>query len=161
MQTDHIGALAHPLILDPLAWAALRVMTGLSVAGCYTVVEAWLQAKVTNQTRGRVLGIYRVVDLGASLIAQLMIGVLEPASYVSYNILAILCCASLLPLMLIRVPAPASAHAATVHREIDLARQLALGRTERRRIPLGSVHIVHGHESRLYIHGAPPAAASP
>ncbi len=98
--TGTIGALAHPLYIDPLAWSLLRMLTGLAVAGCYTVVEAWLQAKVTNETRGRTLGIYRFVDLAASLAAQLLIGVLEPASYVSYNILAILCCAAILPLML-------------------------------------------------------------
>jgi len=101
-----IGALAHPLIIDPLAWAFFRVMTGLAVAGCYTVVEAWLQAKVTNETRGRTLGIYRLVDLGSSLVAQLLIGVLAPASYVSYNILAILCCAALLPLVLTTAKPP-------------------------------------------------------
>lgn len=103
-----IGALAHPLYVDPLVWAALRMATGLAVAGCYTVVEAWLQAKVTNETRGRTLGIYRFVDLAASLVAQLMIGVLEPVSYVSYNILAILGCAAILPLMLTTSKPPAS-----------------------------------------------------
>jgi len=95
-----IGALLHPIWIDPLGWSGMRVLTGFSIAGCYTVVEAWLHAKVTNKTRGRTMGIYRVVDLGASLVAQLMIGVLEPVSYVSYNILAILVCMSLLPLML-------------------------------------------------------------
>ncbi len=106
-----IGALAHPLYIEPNAWAVMRIMTGLSVAGCYTVVEAWLQAKVTNETRGRALGTYRIVDLGASLAAQLMIGFLTPASYVSYNILAIFCCASLLPLMLTKVQPPQSSEA--------------------------------------------------
>jgi len=81
-------------------------MTGLSIAGCYTVVEAWLQAKVTNETRGRTLGIYRFVDLSASLVAQLLIGVLDPVSYISYNILAILCCAALVPLLLTTAKPP-------------------------------------------------------
>ena len=104
--TGAIGAMAHPLIIDPLVWSILRVMTGLALAGCYTVIEAWLQAKVTNETRGRTLGIYRFVDLGASLVAQLLIGVLDPVSYVSYNILAILCCAALLPLLLTTAKPP-------------------------------------------------------
>ena len=95
-----ISLIAHMLIIDPYAWAIMRVASGLCVAGCYTVIEAWLQAKVTNETRGRAMGIYRVVDMSASLIAQLMIGVLAPASYVSYNILALLCCATLIPLTL-------------------------------------------------------------
>ena len=101
-----IGLLAHMLVIDPYAWALMRVASGLCVAGCYTVIEAWLQAKVTNENRGRAMGVYRVADMGASLAAQLMIGVLEPASYVSYNLLTLLCCAALLPLTLTKVSQP-------------------------------------------------------
>lgn len=101
-----IGLLSHMLVVDPMAWAVMRVASGICVAGCFTVIEAWLQAKVTNETRGRTMGVYRLVDLGASLGAQLVISVLEPASYVSYNLLALLCCASLLPLTLTRVTPP-------------------------------------------------------
>ena len=98
--TGAIGAIAHPMLIDPNAWAAMRVMTGLCVAGCYTVIESWLQAKLSNENRGRVMGVYRVVDIVSSSAAQLLIGVLEPASYVSYNLLAIFCCACLFPLTL-------------------------------------------------------------
>jgi len=101
-----IGLMLHMLIVDPWAWTLMRVASGLCVAGCYTVIEAWLQAKLTNKIRGRTMGIYRVADMGASLVAQLLISVLEPASYVSYNILALFCCASLLPLTLTRVRPP-------------------------------------------------------
>ncbi|ALG89369.1 MULTISPECIES: MFS transporter [Actibacterium] len=101
-----IGLLAHMMLVDPLAWALMRVATGLCIAGCYTVIEAWLQAKVTNETRGRAMGIYRLVDMGAALCAQLMIGILEPAAYVSYNLLTIVCCAALLPLALTTVRQP-------------------------------------------------------
>ncbi len=101
-----IGLMAHMLVLDPYAWALMRVASGLCVAGCYTVVEAWLNAKVTNETRGRTMGAYRVVDMSGSLAAQMIIGVLSPASYVSYNLLAILCCAALLPLVLTKLPQP-------------------------------------------------------
>lgn len=110
-----IGAIAHPMVIDPTAWAIMRVMTGLCIAGCYTVVEAWLQAKLTNQTRGRVMGTYRVVDIGASSLAQLMIGVLDPASYVSYNLLAILCCACLFPLTLTQSRQPETPDAPRLH----------------------------------------------
>ena len=101
-----IGLLAHMLVIDPLAWSMMRIASGMCVAGCYTVVESWLQAKVVNENRGRVMGVYRVVDMGASMMAQLMIGVLAPASYVSYNLLALICCATLIPLTLTRVPQP-------------------------------------------------------
>ena len=101
-----IGLLGHMMVTDPYAWAVMRVASGLCVAGCYTVIEAWLQAKVTNATRGRTMGTYRVVDMGASLAAQLLISVLPPATYFSYNLLALLCCAALLPLTLSRLRQP-------------------------------------------------------
>ena len=104
--TGAIGLLAHMLIINPYAWAVMRIASGLCVAGSYTVIEAWLQAKITNETRGRTMGAYRMADMGASLAAQLMIGVLAPASYVSYNLLAILCCAALLPLTLTKAQQP-------------------------------------------------------
>ncbi|MEM1273387.1 MAG: MFS transporter [Pseudomonadota bacterium] len=101
-----IGLLGHTLTDAPWAWAVLRVASGLCIAGAYTVIEAWLQAKVTNATRGRAMGTYRMVDIYAQLAAQLMIGFLAPASYVSYNLLALLCCAALLPLTLTRLAPP-------------------------------------------------------
>lgn len=106
--TGAIGLLGHFLIIDAYAWALMRVASGLCIAGCYTVIEAWLQAKVTNETRGRTMGAYRVVDMSGSLAAQLLIGVLAPASYVSYNFLALLCCAALLPITLTKSQQPAT-----------------------------------------------------
>ncbi len=101
-----MGLIGHTLTNNPFAWAALRIASGLCVAGCYTVIEAWLNSKVTNENRGRATGTYRIVDMGSSLCAQLVISVLEPAYYVSYNLLAILCCAALLPLTLSRASQP-------------------------------------------------------
>lgn len=104
--TGAIGAIAHPLLIDPAAWAFMRILTGLCVAGCYTVIEAWMQARLTNSNRGRVMASYRTIDIVMSSAAQLMIGALEPASYVSYNLLAILCCACILPVVLTKMKQP-------------------------------------------------------
>jgi MFS family permease len=101
-----MGLLAHMIVVDPYAWALMRVASGLCIAGCYTVIESWLQAKAENANRGRVMGGYRVVDMGSSLAAQLVISVLEPASYVSYNLLALICCAAILPLTLSSIRPP-------------------------------------------------------
>ncbi|MDT8343160.1 MAG: MFS transporter [Thermohalobaculum sp.] len=101
-----IGALLHPVLVGPWAWAGLRVLTGIAIAAAYTVVEAWLQAKVENRNRGRIYGVFRVVDLMGAVTAQAMIAVLDPASYVAYNIVAVFCCLCLLPLALTRRVAP-------------------------------------------------------
>ncbi|WP_373356500.1 MFS transporter [Pseudoroseicyclus sp. CXY001] len=102
-----IGLTAHILVTDDIAWTIMRMATGLCVAGCYTVIEAWLMARLTNETRGRAMGSYRVVDISASLVAQFMIGGLaDMPTYTAYALLSILCCASILPLAVTRMPAP-------------------------------------------------------
>lgn len=104
-----IGLAAHVLVSDPVWWALFRVASGICVAGCYTVIEAWLQSKVTNETRGRTMGAYRIVDISASFAAQFMIGALASMeTYIAYNLLTILCCASILPLAITRVAQPES-----------------------------------------------------
>ena len=117
-----IGLIAHMLIINPYAWALMRIASGLCIAGCYTVLESWLQAKVTNETRGRAMGTYRIVDNLAALIAQLLIGFLEPADYVSYNILALVCCASLLPLTLTKIKQPETPTAPRLRPKLALYR---------------------------------------
>jgi MFS family permease len=101
-----LSALMHPVIENPHAWAIMRIGTGIAVSGGYTVIESWLQSKIQNANRGRVISVYRVVDMTGSLVAQGMIAFLDPASYVSYNIVAMLCCLCLLPLTLTLRQAP-------------------------------------------------------
>lgn len=106
-----IGIMGHMMWVDPWAWSVMRMSSGLAVAGCYTIIEAWLQSKVTNQTRGRAMGVYRVVDVSGNLGAQVLIVFLEPAAYVSYNLLALFMCAALFPLLLTRTEAPPAGEA--------------------------------------------------
>ncbi|WP_368184486.1 MFS transporter [Aestuariibius sp. HNIBRBA575] len=102
-----IGMLGHTFSQHPYFWAVLRIASGLCVAGCYTVIEAWLNAKISNETRGRTMGTYRSVDMGASMVAQLMIGALaDLETYLAYNTLTLLACAALLPLTLTRLKQP-------------------------------------------------------
>ena len=118
-----VGMLGHTLLIDPMAWAMMRVASGLCVAGCYTVIEAWLQAKVTNENRGRTMGVYRVVDISASLGAQMMIGALATVeTYLAYNLLTLFCCASLLPLALTKASPPTTKSAPRLRPLLALSR---------------------------------------
>ncbi len=102
-----ISLLAHVFFINPYSWSMLRIGSGFCVAGCYTVIESWLQSKVSNDNRGRVLGIYRIVDISGSLVAQLMIGLIAGLElYIAYNLLTILCCAALLPMTLTQAKQP-------------------------------------------------------
>lgn len=120
--TGAIALLAHMLWIDAYAWAVMRLGSGLCVAGCYTVIEAWLQSKVTNETRGRAMGTYRVTDMVGSLVSQILISVLEPAHYISYNLLALLCCAAILPLVLTKEAQPEVPQAPRLRPMLAIAR---------------------------------------
>ena len=118
-----IGMIGHTLLIDPIAWAIMRVASGLCVAGCYTVIEAWIQAKATNKTRGRTLGVYRFVDISASFGAQMLIGVLANVeTYLAYNLLTLFCCASLLPLALTKASPPITKSAPRLRPLLALSR---------------------------------------
>lgn len=96
-----VSALAHPIFADSaLVWMLLRVAAGFAIAGAYTVIESWLQSRLENADRGRVLGDYRVVDMSAAVASQLLVSQLEPGLYVSYNIVAMVAAVSILPLLL-------------------------------------------------------------
>ena len=102
-----VAILLHPIIPYFWAWCVFRLITGIAIATSYTAIESWLNAKLTNQNRSRYFSIYRMVDMGGALIAQGMISVLEPAYFVSYTVIAVLVCLSLLPLGLTKSVPPA------------------------------------------------------
>ena len=52
-----ISIIAHPLYVNAWFWAFIRIFSGFSVAGCYKLIGGLLQAKVTNEIRGRVFSL--------------------------------------------------------------------------------------------------------
>ena len=93
-----LGSLMHPILIDPYFWCFLRVLAGISIAGCFTIVEGWLNAKVSNKNRGRVFGGYRFVDHGAAALGSIFIGLLDTEKLLTYNIIGVFLCLCILPL---------------------------------------------------------------
>lgn len=102
-----ISILLHPVYENVWFWCALRVLSGFAVAGAYTVIESWLQSKLTNENRGTVFSIYRMVDMSGTLLSQIVIAGLAPAHYVSYNLIAMVACLALIPIALTQATPPA------------------------------------------------------
>lgn len=102
-----ISILLHPIEENVLFWCVLRVFSGFSVAGAYTVIESWLQSKLNNDNRGTVFSIYRMVDMSGTLLSQIVIAGLTPAHYVSYNLVAVVACLALIPIALTQATPPA------------------------------------------------------
>ncbi|MEO0327456.1 MAG: MFS transporter [Pseudomonadota bacterium] len=105
--TSAISILMHPVLPEVWFWMILRVASGFAVAGSYTVIESWLQSKLTNENRGTVFSVYRIVDMTGTLLSQIVIAGLTPAHYISYNLIAVVACLALMPLALTQSTMPA------------------------------------------------------
>lgn len=99
-------ALAYSLFVSPVTWGALRFIAGLAMSGLYVTVESWLNARATNETRGRLLSIYMVVvTLGLGL-GELLLGVADPVDPTLFIVAGILISLAVVPLALLKIPAP-------------------------------------------------------
>ena len=55
-----LAILVHSVIVNPLTWFLLRVITGYSMVSIYTIAESWLNDRSSNKNRGKVLSIYMI-----------------------------------------------------------------------------------------------------
>ncbi len=100
------AVLIHALIVEPVTWAAMRFLTGLSMAGIYVVAESWLNARATNATRGRLLSVYLIVVMGGLGAGQLLISVADPAGFTLFIVASVLVSLAVVPMALAPVAAP-------------------------------------------------------
>ena len=100
------ASLAHPLIVDPLAWSVMRGFTGLCFAVLFMVIESWLNEQSSNEVRGSVLSIYIIVTNVVTVGGQLMVNLHDPLVPALFSLVAMLICLSLVPLSLTPATAP-------------------------------------------------------
>ena len=68
-----LSVLGSLLLVYPATWIVLRALTGFAFAGAAMIVESWLGERATPETRGRIFGLYTMVNLAASTGGQLTI----------------------------------------------------------------------------------------
>ncbi len=98
-----IGAVA-PLIMAMIpnawVWAAIRVVSGFCFAALLMVIESWINESSKNTSRGRVLGVYRIVDLLAVTGTQFLIPLVGEGGYQIFSVVSVMYCLSLVPVAL-------------------------------------------------------------
>jgi MFS family permease len=99
-------ALVHAVIVNPIAWAAMRFVFGLCMAGLYVVVESWLNDLASNETRGRLLGLYMLVGMGGLSLGQLLLNAADPLTFTLLAVASMLVSLSLVPITLSTRSAP-------------------------------------------------------
>jgi MFS family permease len=76
---------------------AIRLISGFCFAGLFTTVDSWLNSGVSNQDRGRVLSIYRIIDILAVTGSQYLIPVFGTDGFTIFAIMAMMVSLSMVP----------------------------------------------------------------
>ncbi len=76
-----VSVLLSLLVIHPWAWIPLRAITGFSFAGAAMIVESWLNERTEKQYRGRVFGVYTMVNLLATTAGQMMVSFGDTAGF--------------------------------------------------------------------------------
>jgi MFS family permease len=92
-----IVILLQLLLLDVHVWIPLRALQGFCFAGAAMIVESWLSERAEPGTRGRIFGIYTMVNLFASTAGQLTLTMGDTTGYVFFALGAIFYMLALIP----------------------------------------------------------------
>lgn len=87
-------------------WIAARLILGFAFSGITTVIESWLNGMTGNRSRGRLLSIYRVVDLAAVTGGQYLLPVVGIEDFRIFVVCAVFFCVALIPVSLSNLRSP-------------------------------------------------------
>lgn len=97
------SAVAHLLLIQPVAWMIFRTFTGLAMSIMFVVAESWLNSSSTNANRGRLLTMYSVVYLVSMGAGQPLLGLFSPDGAQIFAATTILIAFCLIPVAVLRV----------------------------------------------------------
>jgi MFS family permease len=120
------AVLVQGCFVNPWAWGALRLVSGLCFAGIYVVAESWLNDLASRANRGRLFAIYMVVlyvGLGA---AQFLLVLADPSSPTPFMLVSVLITLAMVPIVVSAQRIP-EAEAPRKVRIRDLYRNSPLG----------------------------------
>ena len=101
-----VAILLHTIILNPFTWFLFRILTGVSIAGIYVIMESWLNDKSSNETRGQLLSVYMIVTFVFAGLGQFLLNLSDPMKVNLFILVSILLSISLVPILLTATHAP-------------------------------------------------------
>lgn len=102
-----VSMLGSAILMTPWTWIVLRGLCGFCFAGTAMIVESWLSERTEPSARGRVFGVYTMVNLGASTAGYMMLTLGDPSGFVFFALAAIFYCLALVPTALSNTSTPA------------------------------------------------------
>lgn len=101
-----ITVLMSLIFLTPYVWIPLRALSGFCFAGAAMIVESWLNERTEASSRGRVFGIYTMVNLAATTMGQMTLTMGDARGYLFFVLAAMVYCMALLPTALSATSTP-------------------------------------------------------
>lgn len=92
-----IAVLLSLVIVSPWAWIPVRAISGFCFAGAAMIVESWLSEQADPGSRGRVFGVYTMVNLAASTAGQMVLTLGDAQGFFFFVLAAMVYCLALLP----------------------------------------------------------------
>lgn len=120
------SALVLPLAIAFPTWFLARMLTGISLAGLFLVIESWLNDRASNHNRGLVFAAYIAANYGAIAIGQLLVAAGDPMSFQLFILAGVAIALATIPVALTRSAQPAPI-ALVRFRPIELFRNSPVG----------------------------------
>ena len=98
--------LLHGLIIQPIVWGSLRMLTGFCFAVLYVVIESWLNERASNENRGIIFSTYAMITLTVMAAGQMMTLLYEPTGLQLFVIASVLVSIGAVPVALSTSPTP-------------------------------------------------------
>jgi len=110
--------LLHGILLEPIAWGLLRLLTGFCFAVLYLVIESWLNEKSSNDNRGIVFSTYVMITLTVFAAGQMMTLLYDPKGLELFLVASVLVSLGAVPVALSQSSTPQQ----PLQVEVDLKR---------------------------------------
>ncbi len=101
-----VSTLSYAVHMDPVFWAALRLIDGLCVAGVYVCLESWLNERAEPGSRGSVLAAYMIALYIGQAVGQFLLNISDAKPSLPFVVASILISLSAIPVVLTRIHAP-------------------------------------------------------
>lgn len=92
-----IAVLLSLVLITPWVWIPVRALSGFCFAGAAMIVESWLNERVDQASRGRVFGIYTMVNLASTTAGQMVLTLGDANGFFFFVLAAMVYCLALLP----------------------------------------------------------------
>lgn len=92
-----IAVLLSLVQITPWVWIPVRALSGFCFAGAAMIVESWLNERADAGSRGRVFGVYTMVNLAATTAGQMVLTLGDANGYFFFVLAAMVYCLALLP----------------------------------------------------------------